>query len=150
MVIWPGSSQARHRGAPQAEAFAVAVGAPEFPRPRVRLAPGVDDAARLGVVEVDAVVQRHALQRADGAAEAERQRRHLADAAFRLRYRARILVQDVGGGERVDVRPRRVAIVGAENIEDLLGAWRSGEPGRDPRLDRRPVRPDKHFPRRRQ
>ena len=57
------------------------------------------------------------------------------------------LVQDVGGGDRVDVRPRRVAIVGAENIEDLLGAGRRGEPGRDSRLDRRPVRPDKHFPR---
>ena len=63
-----------HRGAPQAKTFAVAVGAPEFPRPRVRLAPGVDDATRLGVIEVNAVVQRHALQRADGAAKAERQR----------------------------------------------------------------------------
>ena len=90
------------------------------------------------------------LQRADGAAEAERQNGHLADAAFRLRYRARVLVQDVGGGDRVDVRQRRVAIVGAEDVEDLLGAGRSGEPGRDPRLDRRPVRPDKYFPRRRQ
>ena len=68
-----------HRRAPQAEAFAIAVGAPELPRPRVRLAPGVDDAACLGVIEIDAVVQRHALERADGAAETERQRGHLAD-----------------------------------------------------------------------
>ena len=56
-------------------------------------------------------------------------------------------MQDVGGGEGVDVRPRRIAIVGAENIEDFLGAFRSGEPGRNPRLDRRPVRPHQHFPR---
>ena len=39
--------------------------------------------------------------------------------AFRLRHPVRIvLVQDVGGGEHVDVRPRRIAIVGTENIED--------------------------------
>ena len=75
-------------------------------------------------------------------------RADLADAAFRLRHRTRIFVQDVGGGERVDVGPRRVAIVGAENIEDLLGAGRSGEPRRDSRLDRRPIGPDEEFPRR--
>ena len=89
------------------------------------------------------------LKRADRAAEtAAPERSHLADRAFRLRDPARVvLVQDVGGGDRVDVRPRRIAIVGAEDIEDLLGAFRRGEPGRDPRLDRRPVRPDEYFPR---
>ena len=73
----------------------------------------------------------------------------IARSVFVTRARV-VLVQDVGGGERVDVRPRRIAIVGAEDIEDLLGAFRSGEPGRDPRLDRRPVRPDKYFSRARQ
>ena len=147
MVIVPGHLPGAQRGTPQPEAFLVAVRTPEFTRPRVCLAPGGDDATRLGVLEADPVVQRHALQRADGAAETERQDGHLADAALRLRDRARIFVQDVGGGEGVDIRPRRVAIVGAENIEDFLGACRSGEPGRDPRLDRRPVRPHQHFPR---
>ena len=40
-----------------------------------------------------------------------------------------------------------IAIVGAEDVEDLLGAGRRGEPRRDPRLDRRPIRPHEHFPR---
>src|SRR4029077_6195842 len=104
-----------HRRAPQAEALAVAVGTPELSRPRVRLAPGIDDAARFGVIEADAVVQRHALKRSDGAAKAERQRGHLADIAFRLRDPARVVfAQDVGSSDHVDVRPRRITIVGAE------------------------------------
>ena len=43
--------------------------APEGGRPWVGFAPGVDDAAGLGVVEMDPVFQRHRLQRADRAAE---------------------------------------------------------------------------------
>ena len=93
-----------HCGAPQPETFAVAVGAPEFRRPRVRLAPGIDDATRLGVLEVDTIGQRHALKRTDGAAEAKAQGGNLADAALRLRYRIRICVQDVGGRDSVDIR----------------------------------------------
>ena len=70
MVISPGDLPGAHRGAPQAEALAVAVRAPELARPWVRFAPGVDDATRLGVVEVNPVVQRHVLERADRPAEA--------------------------------------------------------------------------------
>ena len=40
-----------------------------------------------------------------------------------------------------------IAIVGAENIEDLLGAGRSGEPRINSRLDHRAIGPDKYFPR---
>src|SRR5262249_17294038 len=46
-----------HGGAPQAKALAVAVRAPKFARPRIRLAPSVDNTTRLGVIEVDPVVQ---------------------------------------------------------------------------------------------
>ena len=121
--------------------------APEFPRPWVRRPPGIDDATGLGVIEVNAVVQRHSLQGADGAAKAERENGHLADRAFGLCYRPRVLVQDVSGGERVDVRQRGIAIVGAEDIQDLIGAGRSGEPRINSRLDHREIGPIKYFPR---
>jgi hypothetical protein len=67
--------------------------------------------------------------------------------AFRLRYRPRVLVQDVGGGERVNVRQRGIAIVGAEDVENFIGGGRRGEPRREPRLDRRPIRPHERFSR---
>ena len=56
------------------------------------------------VIKVDAISQRHSLQRADRAAETERQRGHLPDLPLRPGYRARLLVQDVGGSDRVDAR----------------------------------------------
>ena len=52
---------------------------PRIPRPWVRVAPGIDDATRLGIIEADPIIQRHPLQRADGAAEAECQQAYLAD-----------------------------------------------------------------------
>src|SRR5262249_7601805 len=64
-----------------------------------------------------------------------------------LRYRTRILVQDVGGSDHVNIRSRWIVIVGAKDIEDPFGIRRSGEPWRDPRFDRAPVRPNK-YPRR--
>src|SRR5262249_27449075 len=64
---------------------------------------------------------------------------------LRLCYFTWMFVQDVSGGDGVDVWPRRVGIVGAENIEDLLGALRSGEPGRGSRFDCRPIRPYKQL-----
>src|SRR5258705_8264614 len=96
--------------------------APELSCPRIRTPPSVDDATRLGVIEIDLVVQRHPLQRADGAAEAEAQASDLADVAFRLRYPARVLVQDVSGSDGVDVRPGRIAIIGAKNVENPFRA----------------------------
>ena len=109
-----------HRGAPQPEAFAVAVCAPELRSPRIRSAPRVDDTTRLGVVEVDPVVQRHRRKRADGASKTQRQNRHLAELALRFRYFSRILVQDIGGSEDINIGSRRIVIVVAEDIEDLF------------------------------
>src|SRR4051794_22513563 len=80
-----------HCGAPQAKAFAIAVDAPEFPRPWVCLTPGINDPSGFGVIEVNAISQRHSLQGADSAAEAKRENGHFADRTFRLCYRPWIL-----------------------------------------------------------
>jgi hypothetical protein len=50
-----------HRGTPEAIALAIAVRTPELSRPWVSFAPGVDDAARLNILEVDAIAERHIL-----------------------------------------------------------------------------------------
>src|SRR5262245_45934307 len=52
-----------------------------------------------------------------------------------------------GGVDAVDVGQRRVGITSAEDIEDSFSVRRGGEPGRDPRFDCRPVRPEEYFPR---
>src|SRR6516165_3516293 len=75
-----------HRGAPEAEALAVAVRAPELSRPRISLAPSVDDAACLGILEVDAITERHILEGSDAAAETAAKDHNLADLALRLRH----------------------------------------------------------------
>src|SRR5262249_24556980 len=59
-------------------------------RPWVRLAPRVDDAARLGVIEVNTVAQRHRRARADGAEKLQAQRGYLADLPLWLGDRARV------------------------------------------------------------
>jgi hypothetical protein len=56
-------------------------------------------------------------------------------------------VQDVGGGDGVDVGSRRVGIVGAENVKNRVGARRSRKPWRHSRLDGAPVAPNEHLPR---
>src|SRR6516225_9060125 len=111
-----------HRGTPEAEALTVAVRTPEFSRPWISLAPGVDDAARLGVLEVNVIAERHRLEGSDAAAETAAEDHDLADLALRLRYRAHVLVEDVDRGDDVTVRQRRIAVVGAEGVEDSLGA----------------------------
>src|SRR6516165_4804998 len=79
-----------HRGAPEAEAFAIAVRTPELSRPRISLAPSVNDTARLGIFEVDATAERHILERPDPAAETAGEDHDFADLALWLRYRARV------------------------------------------------------------
>src|SRR6516164_7618986 len=50
-----------HRGAPEAEALAIAVRAPELSRPWICGAPCLDDTARLGILEVNAIAECHIL-----------------------------------------------------------------------------------------
>src|SRR6516162_4101478 len=90
-----------HRRAPEAEALSVAVRAPELSRPRISLAPSVDDAACLGILEVDVIAERHRLEGPDSATEAAGEDRDLADLALRPRYRTHVFVEDVGGSDDV-------------------------------------------------
>ena len=52
VVIWPGTSQARIAAPHRPKLSPSRWAPPELARPWVCLAPGVDDAARLGVIEV--------------------------------------------------------------------------------------------------
>src|SRR5262249_38414803 len=111
-----------HRRAPEAKALSIAMRTPELSRPWVSFAPSVDDAARLGILEVDAIAECHRLKRPDPAAETAAADHDLADLPLRLCRRARVFVEDVGRGDGVAVGQRWIAVVGAENIQRLLSA----------------------------
>src|SRR6516164_9644744 len=110
-----------HRGAPEAEALTIAVRTPELARPWISLAPSVDDAARLGIVEVNAIAESHVLESPDPAAKTAGEDHDLADLALWLRYFARDFVVDVLSIHERNVRQRRIEIAGADNVENLLG-----------------------------
>jgi len=78
--------------------------------------------ARVGIVEVNAIAESHVLESPDPAAKTAGEDHHLADLALWPRYFARVFVKDVGCGNDINVRQRRIAIAGAEDVEDLLGA----------------------------
>jgi hypothetical protein len=92
---------------------------------------------------MDSIRKRHRHERADGAAILASKNYDLANLSLWPRDRAYVFVEDIGRGDDIAIRSRRVAIIGAEDIEDSLGALRGGKPRRDPRFDRIPVRPCK-------
>ena len=96
---------------------------PELPRPRICSPPGINDATRFGVLKMDAIAECHRLESSDPAAKTAGEDHHLADLSLWLRYRAHVFVEDVGRGNDVTVGQRWVAIVGAEGVEDSLGAF---------------------------
>src|SRR5262249_20967955 len=77
-----------HRGAPEAKALAIAMRTPELPRPRISFAPSVNDAARLSILEEDAIAKRHIHEGSDPATETTGEDYDLADLTLRPRYRA--------------------------------------------------------------
>src|SRR5262249_45342288 len=120
-------------------AFAVAMRAPKFFRPRICRSPRVDDAARLGVLDVDVIADCHRLKRADCARESTAQDYNLADLALRLRYRAHVFVEDIACGDDVTVRQRWIAVIGAKDVEDSFSAFRGSKPRQNSRLNCAPV-----------
>src|SRR5262245_13561921 len=82
---------------------------PKFARPRVRVAPGVDNAARFGILEVDVIAKRHIHEGSDATPETTGEDYDFADLTLRLRYRAYIFVEYIGGGDDVVIWPRRIA-----------------------------------------
>ena len=138
VVIWPGSSQALI-AAPQRPKLSPSRCAPQNSRAQGFALLHADDAARLGIVEVNAIAESHVLESPDPAAKTAGEDHDLADLTLRLRCREHVLVEDVGRGDGVVVGKRWIAVVGAEGVENSLGALRGGEPRRDPRFDRRPI-----------